>query len=83
MANSNATPPSGVDLDRKLTENNAPRRCAYDDCDDDADWYVFADGVISKYVCDEHHDWALDQAAPDTDGSESDHKTDGGHWAVE
>lgn len=83
MASSDATSPSGVDLDYKLSEYNAPRRCAHDDCGDGADWYVFADGVISKYVCDEHHDWALDQATPDTDDSESRRKNGGGHWSVE
>lgn len=49
MASSDATPPSGVGLDHKLSEHNAPRRCAHDDCDDDAEWYVFTDGVISKF----------------------------------
>lgn len=83
MASSDAALPPGVDLDYRLSEHNAPRRCAHGDCDTDADWYVFADGVLSKYVCNDHHDWALDQAAPDTIDSESDRENGSGHWAVE
>lgn len=83
MASSDATPPSGVGLDHKLSEHNAPRRCAHGDCDDGAEWYVFTDGVISKFVCNEHHDWALDQAVPDTDDNEDDRESGSGHWAVE
>lgn len=83
MPSSDATPPSGVGLDHKLSEYNAPRPCAHNDCDDGAEWYVFTDGVISKFVCDEHHDWALDQAVPDTGGGKNAREDGSGHWAVE
>lgn len=76
-----ATASSDVGLDLRLSEHNAPRRCAHDDCDADADWYVFTDDIFSKYVCNDHHQWALNKATPDTNNSSE--NPDESHWAVE
>lgn len=40
------------DLVYNLSENNAPRRCAV--CGEEASYYLFQDGVISTFRCDEH-----------------------------
>lgn len=52
----------GVDLLLELSENNAPRRCRNADCDRDADYYVFTDGVTSEYVCEEHLESTVERA---------------------
>lgn len=73
MGESTAKTTSDVDVDIRLSENNAPRRCGYSDCDHDAEWYVLRWGVISKYVCDgEHHEWALQQTISVGDSGEED-----------
>lgn len=41
-----------LDLLYRLKENNAPRRCA--DCGSDADYYLFEDGIVSEYRCEQH-----------------------------
>lgn len=81
MSESKALTTPGVDVDLRLSENNAPRRCGHGDCGDDADWYVLVWGVFSKYVCDGHHDWAIEQATPDTNPEQIEQESDG-HWAV-
>lgn len=44
----------GVDLVRKLGERNTPRLCIDNGCDQDADYYVLTDDVLSAYACEEH-----------------------------
>lgn len=52
----------GIDLVLGLGEANASRRCADNDCDNDAAYYVLTDKVSSVYVCDEHLDGAVEDA---------------------
>lgn len=50
----------GVDLVLRLGAANATRPCADNDCDHEAAYYVFTDGVVSVYVCDSHLDGAVE-----------------------
>ena len=52
----------GVDLVLKLDERNTPRSCADNDCDDDADYYVLTDDVLSAYACEEHLEGTIERA---------------------
>jgi hypothetical protein len=53
----------GVDLLVGLGEYNAPRQCRQ--CDEPARFYLFNDGEVSVYVCDEHLDDAVRDAGGD------------------
>lgn len=50
-----------LDLLYRLKENNAPRRCA--DCGSGADYYLFEDGIVSEYRCEQHLLMQADAAA--------------------
>jgi hypothetical protein len=53
----------GVDLLVELGEYNAPRQCRQ--CDERARFYLFNDGEVSVYVCDNHLDDAVRDAGGD------------------
>lgn len=53
---------ANVGLLYELSENNAPRVCV--DCDNDAQYYVFTDSVISEFTCDDHLQDTLASASP-------------------
>ena len=52
----------GIDLVLKLDERNTPRSCVGDSCDDDADYYVLTDDVLSAYACQEHLEGTSERA---------------------
>ena len=52
----------GVDLVLKLGERNTPRSCVDDGCDQDANYYVLTDDVLSEYACEEHLEGTIERA---------------------